>query len=508
MAGACVIVLDCGSTNLTVAAVDERGELVASAARPNEATPQPGGEPGWRIWDLDAIWDRLGGACREVTAAVDAAAIRGVIATTWGADGAPMRPDGRLAYPVISWQCPRTERLVLAISERLAPREIYALTGYPVIAFNTLLRWLWLREHAPETLAAPNRWLMVAGLLSRRLTGEASIDATGASTTMAMDLGQRAWSSEMLALAGLDSSYFPRWVEPGETIGTVTAAAGAETGLPVGCPVFAGGHDTQFAVVGSGAGPGEAVVSSGTWEILITPTDRFQPNDAGFAAGLVIEADARPGLWNPQCLMMGSGVLEWVRARFYADLPAGAEAYRTLIADAEAAGPGAGGVTLVPSFVAGAGPTRRHGTQGTLLGLGVATERGQIYRAALEGLAFQLRDGLRLLAEATGFNPRGLRVVGGGARNALWNHLRADVTGLPVSVPSQQEATVAGAAICGFVGAGVYRDVPEAQQAFASGTHVVEPASDRHVYEPLYDRYGRIPLALASFYGETPLTQS
>src|SRR5262249_32014315 len=147
------------------------------------------------------------------------------------------------------------------------------------------------------------------GLLSRRLTGEASIDATGASTTMAMDLGRRTWSEEMLATAGLDPSFFPRWVEPGETIGTGSAAAAVEPGLPSGCPVFAGGHATQFAVIGSGAGPGEAVVSSGTWEILITPTDRFQPNDAGFAAGLVIEADARPGVWNPQCLMMGSGVL-------------------------------------------------------------------------------------------------------------------------------------------------------------------------------------------------------
>jgi L-fuculokinase len=150
-----MIVLDCGSTNLTVAAVDDRGELVASSARPNEATPQPGGEPGWRVWDLDAIWAKLCDAGREVTAALDSGGIRGVIATTWGADGAPVRPDGSLAYPVISWQCPRTEPLVAAIGERHPPREIYALSGYPVIAFNTLLRWLWLREHAPATLAPP-----------------------------------------------------------------------------------------------------------------------------------------------------------------------------------------------------------------------------------------------------------------------------------------------------------------------------------------------------------------
>jgi L-fuculokinase len=480
--------------------VDARGSIAASASRPNEAVPQPGGEPAWRVWDLEAIWEKLCDASREVMAALDSTRVRGVLVTTWGADGAPCRPDGGLAYPVISWQCPRTEPQVTPVQQRMAPREIYSITGYPVIAFNTLLRWLWLREHAPAALEPPNRWLMVAGLLNHRLTGEATVDSTGASTTMAMDLGRRAWSERMLSLAGLDTSYFPRWVEPGERVGTVSPAAAEQCGIPARCPVFAGGHDTQFAVIGSGAAAGEAVVSSGTWEILIVPTDQFRPTDKGLETGLVIEADARPGLWDPQCLMMGSGVLEWVRATFYPELPAGAATYAAMIADAEAAGVGASGVTLIPSFVSGTGPTRRFDTQGTLLGLSLAAERGQIYRAALEGLAFQLRDGLRVLSEATGFEPRALRVVGGGARNELWNRLRADVTGLPVIVTGQQEATVAGAAIFGFAGSGVYRDVAEAQQAFESGRRVFEPSADGQRYEALYDRYTLAPPALQPFY--------
>src|SRR5438128_239332 len=148
MSDALMIVFDCGSTNLTVAAVDEKGNLVASAARANAAAAQAGGEPGWRVWDRDGIWEKLCDASREVT-------------------------------------------------------------------------------------------------------GEMSIDATGASTTMAMDLGGRAWSDWMLGLAGLDASFFPRWVEPGERVGAVSVAA-ERCGLPVGCPLFAGGHDTQFAVLGSG----------------------------------------------------------------------------------------------------------------------------------------------------------------------------------------------------------------------------------------------------------------
>src|SRR5262249_22007734 len=158
-----IVVLDCGATNLRAVAVDARGEIVGAASRANASSPQPGGKPGWLIWDLDAVWGKLSEACRELCAGLPAGRIRGGGATTWGADGAPVRADGSLAYPVISWQCLRTAPLVDALAGRsaaqprdrradLGPWEIYRSAGYPIISFNTLLRWLWLRENAPTAL--------------------------------------------------------------------------------------------------------------------------------------------------------------------------------------------------------------------------------------------------------------------------------------------------------------------------------------------------------------------
>jgi L-fuculokinase len=496
-----IVVLDCGATNLRAVAVDERGEVVGAASRANASSPQPGGEPGWLIWDLDAVWGRLSEACREVCTGLAADRVRGVVATTWGADGAPVRSDGSLAYPVISWQCPRTAPLVAAIAERMTAWEIYRRTGYPIISFNTLLRWLWLREHAPAALDRADGWLMMPGLINQALCGERSIDPTAGSTTMAMEIAARDWSEPLLVLAGLGRDFFPPWVEPGAEVGRVTAAAAAGTGLPLGTPVYAGGHDTQFALLGAGAGPGQAILSTGTWEILSLRVDRCEPNRQGFEDGVILEADAVPGRWNPQILMIGSGVLEWVRERFYGSLPAGEAGYRQLIAGGERAGVGAGGVMLVPSFVPGTGPTQRHGTQGTLLGLSLTTEPSQIYRAALEGLSFQLREALRLLQAATGFQARGLRVVGGGARNDLWNQLRADVTGLPVAVTTQREATLLGAAMAGFVGAGVFASLENAAEAVAARDEVTfTPSPHAARYDELFARYAAIAPALHPIY--------
>jgi len=328
---------------------------------------------------------------------------------------------------------------------------------------------------------------MMAGLLSHRLCGELSIDYTGASTMMAMDLKNRTWAPELLKLAGVDESLFPRWVESGDTIGTVTAKASKATGIPQGVPVTAAGHDTQFAPLGSGARKSEAILSSGTWEILLARTPKYVANRAGFDGGILIEADALPGLFQPQLLMMGSGVLEWLARHYYADVVGTPKLYPTMIGEAKAAGPGAGGVTLIPSFVAGTGPTKRFNTLGTLLGLTINTERGQVYRAALEGLCCQLRLGIEMLEKATGFQPKGIRLVGGGSKNDLWNQIRADITGLPVTTIEQKEATVLGAAICAFVGAGIYNSVAAAQKAMEFTPTTFRPSrKGRDAYEQLY----------------------
>ena len=486
-----VVVMDCGATNATVVAVDEGGRLVASASRPNVPVPQPGGSPGWLIWDLEEVWGKLADACTEVCAQVGGQRVAAVAVTTFGADGAPVRADGGLAYPVISWQCPRTAELARDFARCHDPWEAYRLTGYQVISFNTLLKFMWLRQHAPAALES-TRWLMMAGLLSRQLCGEASVDPTAACTTMAMDLAQRDWSPQMLALAGVDPSWFPAWREPGQVIGQVHAQAAQRSGLPPGALVVAAGHDTQFAIIGSGAAPGEAILSSGTWEILALRANKFLPNREGFEQGLIVEADAQAGYWNPQMLMIASGVLEWVRRHFW-----GQAGHETMIAQARQVEPGAGGVMVLPSFVAGVGPAKSTGALGTITGLTITTQPAAIYRAALEGLSFQLRHALDILTRCTGEKPQAIRLVGGGAKNALWNQVRADVTGLPVVAVGQQEATVLGAARFCQVAAGLHDSLQAAGAASADTTYQPQAAG---AYQALYQRYLELPQLLAPHY--------
>ncbi|RLF13236.1 MAG: L-fuculokinase, partial [Thermoprotei archaeon] len=103
---------------------------------------------------------------------VDSKLVKAVAVTTWGADGALVKRDGSLAYPAISWQCSRTRTVVKEVVERVEPREIFSITGYQVIYFNTLFKLLWIRRNAPKAFERAYTWLMMPGLIAHRLSGE------------------------------------------------------------------------------------------------------------------------------------------------------------------------------------------------------------------------------------------------------------------------------------------------------------------------------------------------
>jgi xylulokinase len=127
-------------------------------------------------------------------------------------------------------------------------------------------------------------------------------------------------------------------------------------------------------------------------------------------------------------------------------------------------------------------PTAR----GAILGLTFGHGPAHLARAVLEGTAYELR----LLSEAIlGLGTRidELRVCGGQAQSRLWNQIKADVTGLPASVPRLPEVALMGDAICAALGAGLYADLASAGEAMVHLGEILEPnRAHRAVYDELF----------------------
>ena len=469
-----VLCLDCGATNVRAMLVDETGTIVGKASQPNATVPAPENAE-FHHWDADRILAQLAECARKALEGVPAGEIKAVTITTFGVDGALVDAQGELLYPVISWKCPRTADVMASVGKYISQEELNRISGVGAFAFNTIYKLIWLKENRPELLEKAAAWLFISNILAYRLTGVMATDRTMAGTSQLTDLSTGEFSSEILGALGLEKSLFPPIVDAGKIIGNVTEDAAKKLGLPIaGVPVVSTGHDTQFAVFGSGAEKNQPVLSSGTWEILMVRSEQAKLSPEDYKDGATAELDGDSALRNPGLQWIGSGIIEWVKSLCYAG-----ESYDTMDAEAAALPPGSNGVTLKPDFL----PS---GTEkGAICGLVLGRTRAHIYRAAMEALTYRLKSRLARLESVGGFKSESLVLVGGGARNKVWTQIRADVLGIPVKVSKVSESTVLGASMFAFAGAGVFPSPEAARVAFGIEYETYLPGENAASYRLL-----------------------
>ena len=461
----CVIVLDCGSTNLRAIAVSTSGKVIARASEKNATVPDAEHDD-WHYWSFDQIFEKLDRCTRAVAAEIDPKRVRGLTATTFGGDGTFLDAEGEMMFPVISWSCTRTIESQSHMSRYLDPDRAVEISGVGHFSFNTLNKFIWFRENRPDLIENASHFLFASSLITHRLTGRLTNDATMVGTSQMADIKKQELSDEILSSLHVDRSLFPELVFPGDVIGPLRVDAAAALGLSAGIPVISAGHDTQFAVFGAGAATDRPVLSSGTWEILMARCDCVTlPAVEDFADAFTCEWDVLKGHYNPGFQYVASAVVEWVGRTMFGELT-GAEKYESMIREAQAAPADCRGIILDPDFLVG---------KGSIANLSLDVDRGTLFRAVLQALAGRLRTGLGVLEKAGNFKATELTLVGGGGRNRFWTQLKANALGIPVKTVEETETTVLGAAMFALKGAGAFESAEAARDVFNLVYYVTEP---------------------------------
>ena len=235
---------------------------------------------------------------------------------------------------------------------------------------------------------------------------------------------------------------------------------------------------------------------TGTSTVLILPSEAPRSEPA-----LIAMRHAAPERW----LLLGAMVASGGSLRWLRDL-VGEPSFDALTSDAEREPPGAGGLVFLPYMMGERAPIWDSDARGVFIGLTLASGRGALARAVLEGTAFAVRHNVETAA-AAGIGVGELRCVGGGTRSRLWNQIKADVTGLPVLLPETTVGAPFGDAALAAVAAGVHSDVgglvgtvrirerfeprPEARDRYDSLYGVY-----RRAYEGLREEFGRLAAAV------------
>ena len=406
--------LDLGTSSLKGLLIDAHQRVLREASAPL-TVERP--HPGWSEQD-PASWIQAARAvCAELGDLSNVRAV-GLSGQMHGATVA--RADGSATRPCILWNDTRAA----VEAEAMDDEEARRITGNIVFPGFTAPKIDWLRAHEPQALDGLAHVLLPKDHLRLWLTGEAWTDRSDASGTAWLDVGARDWSDAMLARTGLSRDAMPRLADGSEVAGRICARAAGETGLREGTPVAGGAGDNAAAAVGTGAvAPGRGFVSLGTSGVLFVSCDAYRPAPA---TAVHTFCHAVPDTWHQMAVILAAtDSLEWaarLTGRRTADLARG-----------EMAPPGR--ALFLPYLGGERTPHNDASIRGAALGLSHATDAAALGRAAMEGVAFALRDGLDAV-RAAGTTVESLLAVGGGAQSDLWLRIVATAVEMPLEVPS------------------------------------------------------------------------
>lgn len=448
------------------------GEVLGRGQATHPPTTPPRSEQDPAAW-----WDALVAAGRDAIAAAGDARVRAVAVAGQQHGMVVLDDDDEVIRPAKLWNDTESADEAAALADGREEWWATAIGSVPVAAF-TITKLAWLANHEPgsfdriATVLLPHDWL------TWRLGGHKVTDRGDASGTGYWSPAEGRWRPGLLSEAAPrrdpDSwaRCLPDVLGPTERAGVVHPDAAAALGLPGDVIVGPGTGDNMAAALGLGLQPGDVAISLGTsgtvFGVSPTPTADASGAVAGFAdangrflplvctlnATLVTEAVAR---------LLGTSIIE----------------LDTMASEEPA---GASGLVLVPYFAGERTPNRPTAT-GTVTGIRTDVRRGQLARAAFEGVVCGLLDGLDALRSARAGDERTdeserLMVIGGGARSTTYRRLIADLTGRTVAVPADDELVALGACV---QAAAVLRDEDPTVVASAwdrGDATVIEPDPD------------------------------
>jgi xylulokinase len=346
---------------------------------------------------------------------------------------------------------------------------------------------LWLRDEEPEAYRVARWALQPKDWMRLRLTGEAISEPSDASATLLYDLRADGWAWQIIEALGLRVDLLPPLLASGSSAGTLGREVAEFFGLPAGIPVAAGAGDTAAALLGSGLlEPGGVQLTVGTGAQILSPREGPAP-DPHLRTHLYRAAHDHPsGRYYSMAAVQNAGLaLEWA-------LKVLGVAWEEAYQEAFSVPPGAGGVTFLPYLSGERTPHLDPHARGAWTSLGLSHGRAHLLRAAFEGVAFALREGLEALEEA-GVRAPELRLAGGGVLRSPWRQLLADVLGRPLGLlPASVAPAVSarGAALLAGLAQGTYDSVEETIFIAPKIRETILPQYGR--YEAAYARYRKL----------------
>jgi xylulokinase len=449
--------LDVGTTNIKCLAIDEFGAIVAAAALP---TPVSHPRPAWTDFEPGPIWQA---ACRAIQLVISKLAspdsVKGIAVGSVAESLVPVGADGQPLASAIAWFDTRTTPQYDSLCERIGYDRLFQMSGLNPDPMFGVCKALWLREHNRSAFERTRYWLHLADYIAFRLSGVPATDPSLACRTLAYDIRRGSWDKQLLNDAGIDPASFPPILKSGTALGPVTESAAAQTSLPRTAIVSVGVHDhVGGAFAASGLAKETLVDSVGSSEMLLSVSDQANLDPAiaqhGLAQG-AIWID-RPIFYLTGGIFTAGSAIDWFRREL-----GGRANFEDLIQ--QAAKVESGIPIFLPHLVRSLTPYPDTRVAGAFVGLKPTTSRAHMFRAVLEGVAFEARGIVDAMVTIAGHAPpTHIITIGTTLQNRLLAQIKADIFGSTLLINPIRETVSFGAALLAGLGSGIFADPSQA----------------------------------------------
>lgn len=472
-----LLALDQGTSSSRAAVFNASGELVATASAP---LPIQYPADGWVEQNPLEIWSSQLQALSNLHAALNEEQRRLVVScgitnqreTTvlW------RRSNGVPCGPALVWQDSRTAEICRQWKQEGLEQAWRERTGLLLDPYFSASKIRWMLDHYEDAAAAASADDLCFGTVESwllwQLTGgqRHGSDLSNASRTLLMDLEQRQWIHSYCEQTGLPINALPELLPCRGEFGVLSQ------GLPfAGLPIQALLGDQQAATLGQLClNPGEAKCTYGTGAFLVINTgNEIRRSDAGLLSTLGwTDARGTPTYCLEGSLFNAGTVIQWLRDGL--QIIETADEVNQLAQETSSSG----GVMLVPAFTGWGTPHWDPQARGMIIGLTRDSDRSQIARAALEGIALSVATLVELAETALGNSLGELAVDGGAAASDPLLQAQADCTGLTVRRAANLESTARGVALLAGQQAGVVNDLEELARKRGEGARLFQPQLD------------------------------
>jgi len=361
------------------------------------------------------------------------------------------------------WSDKRPLHQVTAFFERIDPVKWYHATGngFPAPHY-TAFKVMWYRDNEPEMFRRIDKIIGTKDFVNYKLTGRIATDYSYASGSGVYDLLGWQYSDELIAGTGLPRELFPEIVPSTHLLGELTAGAADELGLPRNIQVAAGGVDNSCMALGArNIAEGRVYTSLGSSSWIAVSSDKPLLDET---TKPYVFTHVMPGMFTSAVGVFSTGTsFKWVRDHVCANLAAEAEkagqnVWEKMIALAEQSPLGANKLLFNPSLGGGSSLEKSPHIRGAFVGLDLGHTQADLVRAAMEGIALNLRTALDALRGLCDISDE-MVAVGGGSQSPFWQQIYADALNVKmVKTNVGQEAGSLGAAAVAAVGAGLWND--------------------------------------------------